>query len=296
MIITTLKGGIGNQMFQYAVGRKLADIHQTELILDISAFPQFDYEIIKKVPIYHDALKHFGPQWLVDRVIPDVALRNYNLNNFNIRIDGITKNPEVYHFYKFHERTEHHYDEELFKLPNDSHIDGHWEVAKYVDDILPQLRYDFTLTKPIKNNPYENDFKYRTTIALHVRRGDLILNPYDPKIPCNLDYYKNAIEYMESIVKQPVFILFSDDIKWCHDNIIPLTGDYSDAIYSATRFKNYQDLYLMSKCHHHIIANSTFSWWGAKLATNPNQIVITPSNWFKSKYPNELIDTNWIVI
>lgn len=287
MIITTLKGGLGNQMFQYAVGRKLADIHETNLILDIKSFPQFDYEIIRKIPIYHDVLKHVAPQCIVDRVIPDVALRNFNLYNFNIDYDWTTKNPSNYGCALFNEQTEHIYDDVIYNLPDNTHINGHWECMEYVEDILPKLRNEFV---PRKSFNIPKDFMYPDIVALHVRRGDLLLNPYDPKIPCNINYYDKAINYMQDNVRDAIFIVFSDDIAWCKANI--KIGNLTIFIEG---YKNYQDLYLMSLCTHHIIANSTFSWWAAKLGESDDQIVIAPKQWFKTKYPTQLVHNDrWI--
>lgn len=281
MIITTLTGGIGNQMFQYAVGKKLAKINNTELVLDISFFPYFNFQIIKRIPIYHMILKHFIPSFIVNKVVKEVGLRNYSLDNFNIKYKYKTKHPVELN--KFDERYEHEYSDEVFKLKNNTHISGYWECAEYVDDIMNELREDFT-PKKLFDCPVNT---LCNSVALHVRRGDL-LNPYEYKSPCDYEFYIQAIRFMEENVTTPVFYVFSDDIEWCKENLV-----FNSPVMFVSGYKNYQDLYSMSQCKHHIIANSTFSWWAANLGKHPKQIVVAPKTWFKTSYPDQLVSNSW---
>jgi hypothetical protein len=135
------------------------------------------------------------------------------------------------------------------------------------------------------------------TVSIHIRRGD-----FSKKAETNLyhgilssDYYKQAIEIISSKINSPKFYIFSDDINWAKENLIVPEAVYASGQISKTHF---EDLYLMSQCHHNIIANSSFSWWGAWLNDNPEKIVIAPKNWFNKgpKDTQDIIPGDWIKI
>lgn len=123
---------------------------------------------------------------------------------------------------------------------------------------------------------------------MHIRRGDYLVSP-GHYINLDVEYYKNALKYIDN---PGSILIFSDDISWCKDNF---KGDKYIFIENE---KDYIDIYLMSLCNNNIIANSTFSWWGAWLNTNPNKIVISPNKWFGpakgKRHLNDLIPKNWI--
>ena len=134
------------------------------------------------------------------------------------------------------------------------------------------------------------------SVSLHIRRGDYVSNPDTNSAlgTCSLEYYRHCIEHIASNVENPHFFLFSDDINWVRDNLkikYPTTvvdGNSADT--------NYADLHLMSNCKHNIIANSSFSWWGAWLNNNPDKIIIAPKIWFANSplTPKEIIPENWL--
>lgn len=135
-------------------------------------------------------------------------------------------------------------------------------------------------------------------VSLHVRRGDYVSNLTINQFhgTCSLEYYNQAIAQIAKKVETPHFFVFSDDPEWVKSN---LKIDYSITIVDHNNAdKNYEDIRLMSLCKHHIIANSSFSWWGAWLCRNPNKIVIAPLKWFNDKSINttDLIPDGWIKI
>jgi len=144
-----------------------------------------------------------------------------------------------------------------------------------------------------KNN--EQKIKEKNSVSLHIRRGDYLTmqKAIDTIGVCPLDYYDKAIREITRKIKNPTFFIFSDDINWVKEN---LKTNSPTIFVSGGKLKDYEELILMSKCKHNIIANSSFSWWGAWLNNNPNKIVIAPKKWFKdtSKNTRDLIPESWL--
>ena len=271
MIIIKLKGGLGNQLFQYALGRSIAITQHKEVKFDLSWFDNF-------------------------------KRRKYSLCHFNTRVN-IANKKEIISLKKWERRDGYKYlplnllrkksashvketgccfKEEILKVPNNTYLDGNWQHEMYFKAIENQIRKEITLKKKagsIFNNLVQVINK-SNSISLHVRRGDYTTEKVQRILQlCTLDYYHRAISSMEDKVSQPTFFVFSDDIKWCKDNI----KLKSSAIFvSGKGLEDYEELILMSKCRHNIIANSTFSWWGAWLNDNPNKIIIAPRKWFST--------------
>jgi len=135
------------------------------------------------------------------------------------------------------------------------------------------------------------------SVSVHIRRGDYISNPITNQYHGSLDigYYQNALKIMLKKINNPHFFVFSDDYEWAERNI---KSDSPITYIKHNSAKNYEDLRLMSMCKHHIIANSSFSWWGAWLASNKNKMVIGPQKWFLGKKYNDAdrMPENWIRI
>ena len=174
---------------------------------------------------------------------------------------------------------------------------GFWQSEKYFLNVESNVRRAFQFDKSKLN---EQSAKLSAQIArgnnnyisVHIRRGDYMDDP-DRQV-CTLEYYKNAMSYLKKRVNKPCFIVFSDDISWCKEqfgsaNDLMLYVDWNN------KLDSWQDMYLMSKCKHHIIANSSFSWWGAWLDDNESKIVICPQRW-NVDYPEDTdkVPVNWI--
>jgi hypothetical protein len=132
------------------------------------------------------------------------------------------------------------------------------------------------------------------SVSIHIRCGDYLSPKYISIYGgiCTIEYYKRAISYILQTVDNPVFFIFSDDIEWTKDNIT-----INNAIFVSNNkgINSFLDMYLMSICKHNIIANSSFSWWGAYLNKNKNKKVIMPNRWFNSKLPDpNVFDSKWI--
>jgi len=192
------------------------------------------------------------------------------------------------------------FDSRILELKGDVHLHGYWQSEKYFKDIRETILEDFTPIRPLRgrNQKVLDEIGSSSSISVHVRRGDYVIDPQTNKFHgiCGPEYYKKAVEIIAKKVKSPVFYFFSDDIDWVKNNL-------------RTKFKNvyvdwnqgdqsFVDMQLMSHCRHHILANSSFSWWGAWLNRNPHKIVVAPERWFQERSldTRDLIPEGWLKI
>lgn len=294
MIITRLIGGLGNQLFQYATARRLAHLHDVPLKIDTSGF--IDYTLHKY------SLHPFN-------IIEDIASA-YDL--YLIKKPYRKRLNQPFKFLKYAilrknqitpiiDQTMGFYPE-ILSLPDNVYLDGYWQSEKYFKDIDQIIRTDFSIKRlPDKLNiKIGEQIADSESVSIHIRRGDYVNNPQTNQIHgvCSLEYYQKAISEMLMRIDRPKFYVFSDAPAWAKANIsvespiVFLT--HNDAS------KNYEDLRLMSMCNHHIIANSSFSWWGAWLSKNSEKIVVAPKKWFASEPLNvlteDLIPSSWELI
>ena len=287
MIIIKLRGGLGNQMFQYALARNMEILNNIEIKFDLSWFKRF-------------------PQ------------RKYELDCFNIK-ENIASKKEVIKLRKFGRRdgrltliynifrnkNSSHIEEmgadfnpKILNIKDNTYLDGHFQSEKYFKNIENIIHKKFTLKnqtgktfKKIKKQIFENN-----SISVHIRRGDYTTEKVQKTLClCPLDYYVNAIKKIKSKINNPVFFIFSDNIEWAKNNF----NINSPIIFvSGNSLKDCEELILMSKCKHNIIVNSSFSWWGAWLNNNPNKIVYAPKKWFNDETKNikNLIPKSWIKV
>lgn len=257
-VILRLRGGLGNQMFQYAYGRSLSLAKQKKLVLDLGDL---------KFPA------------------PGETKREFGLDKFKIKAEIITTRRSW--LIKFWSKIKSRLLQQ----------DGYYQSEKYFRDYADFIRQDFALKHPLAKTAQrlaEEIFRSPAPVSIHVRRGDYISNAQTNSYhgTCDLAYYARAVQYLKTKIDTPTFFIFSDDIAWVKNNL-----QLENAIYvSSPNIPDYEELILMSQCRHHIIANSSFSWWGAWLGINPGKIVIAPVLWLtnQSKQPQELIPPNWL--
>lgn len=183
------------------------------------------------------------------------------------------------------------YVSELMNIDN-VYIEGYVQSEKYFEGIREELISDYEFNVP---ENYPNEYRAKVlacnSVSIHVRRGDYI-NSNNTSL-CNTQYYKNAISFMGKEIDTPVFFVFSDDIEWCKGYF----GEGNNIIYVENQPESYLDMYLMSLCKHNIIADSTFSWWGAWLNKNSGKIVVAPEKWlYGNQKKTEVIPKTWIRI
>lgn len=265
MIIVRILGGLGNQLFQYAYAKSLAE-KGFDVKIDISGFKKYTL--------------HGGyqlDQYKID-LQPATVLESW-----------ITK-----YFFNFPKKEKTLLFQKKFLKPiRNRYIKGYFQTEKYFEDIRPILLKQFVVKKQLASSTIEYLEQItikKNTCAVHIRRGDYILDKKANQIHgiCDLDYYKKAIKLMREKCGEVDFFVFSDDIPWVKKNL-----KIKNAVYVEHQVIPHEDLHLMSLCKHNITANSSFSWWAAWLNQNQHKIVIAPKQWFVSK-ENEVACDNWI--
>lgn len=279
MITVKLMGGLGNQMFQYALGRHLSIKNKTDLVLDLSflrhrlpsrgyVFRDLDLDVFNfpirttvasKVPFPLRTLTY-----IVHRIFEQIA---------NIATPGyIIKEKQIYHF-----------DPSVLDSPALSYLSGFWNSDKYFKEIEDTIRTDFSSYKDPLDEASQHmlqQIQQKTSVSVYFRRTDYVTNVLNKKFlgEQTMDYYNNAVEHMASKVTDPHFFIFSDDIEWCKKNVVlPYLTTFVGQECAGTKFTGF--IRLMSACKHHVITNSTFSWWPAWLNPSKEKIVIAPKHW-----------------
>lgn len=283
MIIVRVFGGLGNQIFQYAF-YKCMKFYNKDVYLDIS-----DYGIHK----HHNGFE-------LDKVF---KIKFDKATNKEIRKVSFDKKSLLYRLIRkifkveLVKRSEYAEmkdvcDVKIGNMEQEVYFNGFWQDIKYVEFIENELRKELIFNEKLsgKNKDVIDKFIGRETVSIHIRRGDYLNNKSLGGI-CNNEYYLNAIEYINKVIERPVFFIFSDDMEWVKNNF-KLKSECIYVYWNKDE-ESYKDMQLMSMCKHNIIANSTFSWWGAWLNMNRNKIVICPQKWFNNQNSNLQIN-NWI--
>jgi hypothetical protein len=255
MIVTKLQGGLGNQLFQWAISKRLSLKYNTEYYFETSYFKKDNQGLVSKF---------------------ELEITNLNLD---IKENSISMLTTITDNFEFKE------------MPDNVFLDGYWQSEKYFIESENEIRKDLEIPKHIKSyimNKY--NILNKDTVSIHVRRGDYTNLQHVHPLQ-SIDYYENAYDIIGDTSIN--VLVFSDDIDWCKvnikfDNITYIEGE-----------TNIVDMYIMSLCNHNIIANSSFSWWGAWLNKNKNKKVIAPINWFgpsSNFYTGDIIPKKWIKI
>ena len=279
-VFVKLQGGLGNQLFQYAAGRAVAVRNSAELLLDTR-----DYGTNNNRPY---SLKHFCIKARVATIPECPPHRTSRLRHQVWKRFG--RNPRYV--------CEHGLalNSSVLSLGPDCYLHGYFQSEGYFADIAGRLRSELAFRTAPKgpNGEILNRITGENSVALHVRRGDYLSVGPDYHPVLGRTYYDAAIAYISQRIDLPVIHVFSDCPEWVRKN---LKFDYPAVIYDHNLDADccHEDLRLMSACCHNIIANSSFSWWGAWLNPNPDKIVITPKTWFGGHVPPapDLIPSTW---
>ena len=284
MIIINITGGLGNQLFQYAFGRALSIKNKCQLKLDISSYQNYEW---------HDySLRPFSiRENFADK--SDCELLKGEKFSFVRKIkQNIFNNKKFYYSEK-----DLRFNEKYKNLANPAYISGYWQSEKYFKQVEEIIRNEFKIVIP-PSKPNQNLIKKiekENAISLHVRRGNYANIKHVNKVhgTSPLSYYNDAIKVLIPKIPDPVFYIFSDDIEWAKKNLIINNETvFVDFNNSTTDF---EDMRLMSMCKHHIIANSSFSWWGAWLNPRMDKIVVAPKHWFANQTDiQDLLPQGWV--
>lgn len=268
-------GGLGNQMFQYAFYLQLRERHPHELYL-------FD---IAKSQDCHNGFE-------LDEVF-DIDSRK-KIDGFRRLKRCFPRFLKMFHVVKQPNSLE--YDPSLIKSSYAfSAYEGFWQSEKYFLSIKEEIRESFAFKTRLLNESTRKlaqKLDKSNFVSVHVRRGDYLLLP-DYLGVCAIDYYHHALDVIKDKVDHPMCIFFSDDIPWVRQNLPVEDAVYVD--WNKGR-ESWQDMYLMSQCQHNILANSSFSWWGAWLNTNDDKIVIAPKKWFEFSPNYDILPDQWLAI
>lgn len=291
MVIARIMGGLGNQMFQYAMARRLAYVNDAELKLDIHWYqnnPGRAYE-----------LDRFN---IIARYAARSECRQYSKAN---RITRKMHRVLARHFPALHPsgyiiEGAFEFNNHAFSSKPPVYIEGNWQSEKYFADIKDIILREFTLRSEVdpENRRMAESVQDCNSVAVHIRRGDYVEERKNTKVyaRCSLDYYRQAIETVAARHQELRLFVFTDDRAWAVNNIrfdLPTT-----LVRHNDPDRGIMDMWLMSQCRYHIIANSTFSWWGAWLCRQSDKIVIAPSRWFldRNMTTSDLIPGDWIIL
>jgi hypothetical protein len=275
IVMVRLLGGLANQMFQYALGRRVAIANGSLLRFDI-------------------------------RDLKDDLLRNYELDVFDHR--GKVASMAELDFFRPENRTEFtryiephfHFDAKVLDVMAPAYLVGYWQSPKYFSEIRHALKLDFRLNHSLS----ESSLNWRCqiqdceSVSVHVRRGDYITNAHTNSYhgAVSLKYLENAMRLILAVVPSAEFFVFSDEIEWVAENLAAEAPMHLVGGNKGSR--SVEDMFLMSCCKHNIISNSSFSWWAAWLNDNPFRRVIAPTPWFQAPGldTRDLIEDDWISI
>ena len=311
MIVVKLMGGMGNQLFQYALGRSLSARNRAPFKMDISGY---EHQPPECTPRQYD-LDHFNVQesFASQQEVEKLTGQGQSpaagrVQRLLLRLIGGRKKTYV-------TEPSFAFNPEILEAGSNVYLVGYWQTEKYFQDIVADIRREFTLKPEFSVD--DKDIARRikaangrssggggdgaavapTAVSLHIRRGDYVSDAATNKFHgcCTLDYYAAAMKIVAGQVAAPHFFVFSDDIEWVRSN---LKFHHPVTYVSDGQLKDYEELTLMSYCQHHILANSSFSWWGAWLNPNPGKIVVAPKKWFNegSMDTRDLIPEGWMRI
>lgn len=266
-------GRTGNNLFQYAVGRVLAEKHHVPLVMDGSWFNRAGWRSVsqlRNLPIKAKIIRDPTPASRMLRKLTGRHRWNFlPLPLYREKADDVSFDPSV------------------LELPSSCVLHGYFQSPRYFQSIEPALRREIHFNDRILNRQSEESarkIRDSESVAIHIRRTDYIGNPNTDL--CGHFYYETAIKRIRELTDSPSFFVFSDDPDWCRAHYH--RPDFQIVDEPASRTDPLNDLHLMSLAKHHIIANSSYSWWGAWIGKNPEQKVFMPDPWLHGiKSPRE---------
>lgn len=297
MIIVQLIGGIGNQMFQYACGRHLSLLNNTELKLDLSflenrvpfkkgfVFRNYDLDIfnIKATIATSSDIPLYPSHWKIN----SIPHRLYNL--YGIRTKGYKYMLER----KLNSYNLMLYNDKILKKRGNIYLAGYWACPKYFDTIKDIIKNDFSFKKELPFNCIALKEKITScnSVCINVRRKEFLV--VKAMGFHGIDYIQKAVDLIARRISNPVFYIFSDDMDWCSKNIkLNFSAFFVGEEYYGEKYGDY--LQLMILCKHFIISNSSYAWWAAWLSKSKDKIVVTPTKLFNDFNDSDLIPEDWV--
>lgn len=263
-------------MFQYAAGRALAARHNVQLKLDICMFDEYSIHNGFELSSIFNIDASVAKDQEIKRMI------GWRTTRIGRRLLGKMRFP-LLEGKNYSAEKQISFNEQFFSLPKHCYLVGYWQSERYFKDYESLIRKNFTFNRPMKSKNIELSERIRDlpgAVSIHIRRGDYVTNAKTKAVhgTCSKEYYKRAIRRIKELVDDPVYFIFSDDPEWVRCNFY-IDGEHCMVNHNCGN-QGYNDMRLMSLCKHHIIANSSFSWWGAWLNPYKDKIVIAPKRWF----------------
>ncbi|HWK05465.1 MAG TPA: alpha-1,2-fucosyltransferase [Puia sp.] len=291
MLIVKIHYGLGNQLFQYAFARSLSLRKNTNFRLDISFFETDTFD--RHPRVYQ--LNQFNIQ---EKIASGEEIKEFlNPSMLKRRWRSVANRFLRYYKRKVVNESRADFDENIFRVKDGAYLFGFWQDIRYFSAIEDVLKKELVFKNMPTGLNKEILGQIETThsISLHIRRGDYLTDSHAVNNlgVCDLSYYQRAVERMSQRVSDPVFYIFSDDPEWVRGNFhIPFQTVF---VSNNSEENAFEDLRLMSNCRHHIIANSSFSCWGALLSANKDKIVIAPRVW-RSNGPDMFLPSGWMAL
>lgn len=269
-----LRGGLANQMFQYALGLALAENSGRQVFVDVAyvvadAKRVYSLEACSPTPQRLSSTNCFLMRLARSTTMWDTCGRRWSAivpgGSRIIREQGEAFDPRV------------------LSLSGSLILDGYWQSEEYFKHCRPLIEetFDWTaIARPKVSEPLLQAIETTDSVGVHVRRGDYVREPATNAFHgvCEPDYYRRAAKIIEKRVANPHFFIFSDDIDWAESNL-KLPGKQT-AVRHAQDTIPHVEMWLMSRCKHTIIANSSYSWWAAWLTERPGKCIVAPQTWF----------------
>ncbi|MGD0347846.1 MAG: alpha-1,2-fucosyltransferase [Terracidiphilus sp.] len=299
MIVARLKGGLGNQMFQYACGFVLSLRKDTEFRFDASIYAT-DYatddwlakgHIKRNFELGVFSLTAYPLSGWKEFCVLTLLRRPFRPLRIILHLVGVPWAlrylSDTSHFRQVHPR--------FHDLGKNLYLDGHWQTEDYFKGYRAVIRREFAFRKPpdAQNSAMLSSIRSCNSVCVHVRRTDYTLPEFVASLGlCSVEYYRAAVAYMLRLFSDAQFFIFSDDPAWTAANLSYLASK-TFVTHNVGR-NDAEDLRLMMSCRHFIVANSTFSWWAAWLGNHPEKIVVAPEKWTATGEKNDAVPAEWV--
>lgn len=287
MIIVRIWEGLGNQMFQYAYARALKE-KGMDVRLDLNKAYDNTFEKYRNNAQRENHIQNFRIS------LPSIDMGQYRRYEYLSRDTWLKKSvfwlqSHLLWKYRFYEEQVQCYSDKTAKIKGDYYVKGWFQSERYFRDIRDILLKEFVPKQKIRiSKGLHEILNTPESVSLHVRRGDYV----KANIALNKIYYEKAIDYIQENYTNPIFVVFSDDLEWVKKNI-QINGKCI-FVNEEKKLKDYEELFIMSRCRTNIISNSTFSWWAAWLNPNKDKVVIAPRKWLDGQ--RDIVPDDWLIL
>lgn len=285
MIIVRIWEGLGNQMFQYAYARALAE-KGIDVRLDLDKAYDNKFEKYRNHTVRENSIQNFRIS------IPSINVYEYGKYDY-LDQNTVTRNVIFWlgrHFmwkYNFYEESAPEFSSRKMMIRGNCYIKGWFQNEKYFNNIRSELLKEFVPRNKIKiGKEIKRALEDDESVAVHIRRGDYVRIKHDLSVA----YYMKAMDYIKKAYKNPIFLVFSDDLQWVKQNM----NIEGRLIYvnENGKLRDFEELFIMSRCKSNIISNSTFSWWAAWLNQNNKKIIVSPKN----EWAMRIVPESWVCL